>query len=91
MAKPHEGELEEAYREALRTSSRLRLMGALGFGVALLMGALLVTRGDLSTAFPLETLLLVGGLGGGLAFTVLAVRASRMASAYRRRLDSHQK
>lgn len=84
-------DLEQAYEEAVRASTRLSLMGALGFGAALLMGVLLLTRGSFSAAFPVETLLLVGGLGGGLAFTVLAVRASRMASECRRRMGGHSR
>lgn len=63
-------------------------MGALGFGVALAMAAILVTRGGLLAAgFGVELILLVGGLAGGLAFTVLGLRASRMARDCRRRLD----
>lgn len=91
MSQPHHSELEQAYEEAVRTSSRLSVMGALGFGAALVMGVLLLTRGSFSSAFPVETLLLAGGLGGGLAFTVLASRASRVARECRRRLGGHVK
>lgn len=90
MSKPQRSELQQAHDEAVRAASRLSLLGALGFGAALLMAALLLTRGSVS-AFPVETLLLVGGIGGGLAFTVLAVRASRMARECKRRLSGHPK
>lgn len=64
------------------------MMGALGFGVALAMAVVVVTQGGfLAAAFGVEMILLVGGLSGGLAFTTLALRASRMARACRRRLD----
>jgi hypothetical protein len=80
-------EIEQAYAEATRAASRGSLMGALGFGLALMMATLLAERGTLLGAgFGLETLLLVGGLGGGLTFTILAARASRMARRCRREL-----
>lgn len=79
--------LEQAYREAVRTASRSSLLGALGFGLALLMAAVLAGRGALLAAgWGLETLLLFGGIAGGLLYTTLAVRASRHAKEYRRRL-----
>jgi acetylornithine/succinyldiaminopimelate/putrescine aminotransferase len=65
-------------------------MGALGFGVALAMAAVLMARGGmLAGGFGPELVLLAGGLGGGVAFTVLALRASRMARGCQRQLDHH--
>ncbi|MGH3329562.1 MAG: hypothetical protein ACRDPT_17520 [Streptomycetales bacterium] len=80
-------DLEEALREAARAAARLSLMGALGFGVALLTGSTLARQdGFFSAGFGLETVLFFGGLGGGVLFTVLALRASRMARICRERL-----
>jgi hypothetical protein len=80
--------LEQAYQEAVRTAARSSLLGALGFGLALLMAAVLAGRGTLLGAgWGLETLLLFGGIAGGLLYTTLAMRASRHAKEYRRRLD----
>lgn len=80
--------MEEAYDDAVRTASRLSVMGTLGFGVAFAMAAVLMSRGGFFAAgFGLEMVLFAGGLGGGIAFTVLALRASKMARACRRRLD----
>lgn len=86
---PSRKDLEEAYSEAARTASRLSMMGALGFGVALAMAAVLMTRGGgfFATGSWLQMLLFAGGLSGGLAFTVLALRASRMARECKRRLE----
>lgn len=85
---PSRKALQEAYTAAVRMASRLSMMGALGFGVALVMAALLITRGGFRAAgLGVELILLVGGLAGGLAFTVLALRASRVARECRRRLD----
>jgi hypothetical protein len=70
-------------------AGRSSLLGALGFGLALLMAAVLAGRGALllRAGWGLETLLLFGGIAGGLLYTTLAVRASRHAREYRRRLD----
>ncbi len=69
-------------------AARSSLLGALGFGLALLMAAILAGRGALLRAgWGLETLLLFGGIAGGLLYTILAVRASRHAKEYRRRID----
>ena len=80
-------EVEKAYAEASRAASRSSLMGALGFGVALVMGVTLAREGSLFAAgFGLELILAVGGMGGGIVFTVLALRASQMAKECQRRL-----
>jgi hypothetical protein len=80
-------EVEQAYAEASRAASRLSLMGALGFGLALVLGIPLVREGSLFAAgYGLELILVVGGVGGGIVFTVLALRASRMAKGCQRRL-----
>ena len=80
-------EVEKAYAEASRAASRSSLMGALGFGVALVMGVTLAREGSLFAAgYGLEMFLAVGGMGGGIVFTVLALRASRMAKECQGRL-----
>lgn len=80
--------VEKAYVEASRAASRASLMGALGFGVALLMGFTLARGGSLFAAgYGLELMLAAGGTAGGIVFTVLALRASRMAEECRRRLS----
>jgi hypothetical protein len=62
-------------------------MGALGFGVALLMIVTLARQGGLFAAgYGLELTLAAGGTAGGVVFTVLALRASRMAKECERRL-----
>lgn len=88
MDDPSRRNLEEAYAEAAQTASRLSLLGAAGFGVALLMAALLLTRGEFfSPRYALEMILVVGAGSGGAAFTFLALRASRLARTYQRRMD----
>lgn len=85
---PSRKELEEAYREAVKAASRLSMLGALGFGIAFAMVAVLIGRGGLfASGFGPELVLIAGGLGGGIAFTVLALRASRMATACKRQLE----
>lgn len=80
--------LEEAHAEAARTASRTSALGALGFGLALAMGAILGSQaGFLRAGYGLEMILFAGGLGGGLVFTVLAARAARVARACRQHLD----
>jgi hypothetical protein len=79
--------VEKAYVEASRAASRLSLMGALGFGVALVIGVALVREGSLfAVGYGLELILVTGGIGGGIVFTALAVRASRMANDCQSRL-----
>jgi hypothetical protein len=79
--------VEKAYTESSRAASRSSLMGALGFGLALVIGVPLVREGSLFTVgYGLELILVAGGIGGGIVFTVLALRASRMAKECRRRL-----
>jgi mannose/fructose/N-acetylgalactosamine-specific phosphotransferase system component IIC len=85
-------EVEKAYAEASRAASRSSLMGALGFGVALVMGITLAREGSpFAAGFGLELILAVGGMGGGIVFTVLALRASRMAKECQRRLREMRK
>lgn len=81
--------LQEAYEEAARTASLSSFMGALGFGLALVVATVIGWEGSfLAAGFGLEKLLFVGGVVGGLTFTVLALRASRTARECRRRLDT---
>lgn len=83
-----ERELEDAYADAARTSSRASLLGALGFGFALLMGLRLASEdGFFVRGFGLDLMLFVGGLVGGVVFTVLALRAARVAKLCRRQLE----
>ena len=83
--------LREAFEEAARTASRSSFMGALGFGLALLMATVIGWEGSFfAVGYGLEKLLFAGGVVGGLTFTVLAVRASRVAKACRRRLDDER-
>lgn len=79
---------EQAYAEAVRTANRASLMGAIGFGLALITGAVLAKQGSLlAPGFGLESLLFTGGLGGGLIFSLMALRASRMARRCQEALD----
>lgn len=81
-------DVEEAYREASRGATRSSFMGAMGFGLALLMAAIITDRGSfLGGGLGLQKLLFAGGVTGGLVFTLLAVRASRAARQCRQRLD----
>jgi hypothetical protein len=87
QSNPPRAAIERAYAEASRAASRLSLLGALGFGLALLVGATVAGEGSLFTAGRgLESILVAGGIAGGIVFTLLAVRASRMATRCRRRL-----
>lgn len=80
--------LTKAFDEASRTATRSSLLGMLGFGLALAMGALLAREnGFLAAGYGLDMILFAGGLCGGLVFTVMAIRASRMARQCRLRLD----
>ncbi|MPZ96202.1 MAG: hypothetical protein GEU96_15145 [Propionibacteriales bacterium] len=80
--------LEHAYDEAVRTATLTSLLGALGFGVALVVGLRLASEnGFLAQGFGLDMMLLAGGVAGGLAFTGIALRASRTAQACRRHLE----
>jgi hypothetical protein len=84
---PSRAAVQRAYAESSRAASRLSLMGALGFGLAMVMGGTLAREGSLFTAgHGLELILVAGGFGGGVVFTVLALRAARMAKECRRRL-----
>jgi hypothetical protein len=66
-------------------------MGALGFGLALVMATAIGWEGSFFAAgFGLEKFLFAGGVVGGLTFTLLALRASRAARACRRRLDEQR-
>lgn len=79
--------VEKAYAESSRAASRSSFMGALGFGIALVIGVPVVREGNLLGAgHGLEMILVAGGIGGGVVFTVLALRASRMARSCQRRL-----
>lgn len=82
-------ELAAAYRQATRTATRSSLLGAMGFGVALLMLVVLTQRGPSESPTPvsLEHMLIFGGVFGGLVFTAIASRASRTAKSCRRELD----
>ncbi|MGP3920832.1 hypothetical protein [Nonomuraea sp. 10N515B] len=81
-------EVEQARAAAARAATRGSAMGALGFGLALIMGAILAEKGSfLALGLGLESLLLAGGLCGGLVFTFLAIRASRMVRRCDRELD----
>jgi hypothetical protein len=79
-------DLHDAYRESARTASRSSLMGAVGFGLALLMLALL--EGSLLVPdHTLERFFFVGGLVGGITFSLLAWRASRVARRCKEQLE----
>lgn len=82
-------DVEAAYRQATRTATRSSLLGALGFGVALLMLVVLAQRGPSASPTPvsLEHMLIFGGVFGGLVFTFMASRASRTAKSCRRILE----
>ncbi len=82
-------ELEEAYAEATRTAARSGVMGALGLGLSLTMFAVMAGgTSPLGEGFWLEKLLLAGGLAGGAVFTVVGVRASRVADRLRKLLEA---
>ncbi|MQA27512.1 MAG: hypothetical protein GEU94_19075 [Micromonosporaceae bacterium] len=88
MEKVSRAAAEQDYAEAVRTANRASLMGALGFGLALVTGALFIEKGSLlAPGFGLESILLTGGLAGGLIFSVLALRASRMARRCQQALE----
>lgn len=79
-------ELEAAYKESVRTASRTSFLGALGFGLALLMFALL--EGSLLTpGRGLERFFFVGGVVGGITFSLLAWNATRSARQCKEQLD----
>jgi len=80
-------ELEEAVAEATRTAARSAVMGAVGFGLALVMFAVIAGgKSPLGEGLWLEKLLLAGGLAGGAIFTVVGLRASRAADRVRKLL-----
>ena len=63
------------------------LTANLCIGIALVIGVPVVREGNLFAAgHGLELILVAGGIGGGIVYTVLALRASRMARNCRRRL-----
>jgi hypothetical protein len=79
-------ELEAAYKESVRTASRTSFLGALGFGLALLMFALL--EGSLlAPGGALERFFFAGGLVGGITFSLLAWNAGRAARQCKEQLD----
>jgi hypothetical protein len=79
--------VEKAYAESSRAASLSSLLGALGFGLAVIIGIPLVRAGNLlAPGHGLELILVGGGIGGGIVFTVLALRASRMSKECQRRL-----
>jgi hypothetical protein len=82
-------ELETAYRQATKTATRSSLLGAMGFGVALLMLVVVAERGQSPSPTPvsLEQMLMFGGVFGGVVFTLIAARASHAAKVCRRQLD----
>lgn len=87
-SRPPKEQVEEAYRETTRTASRASLLGALGFGVALIMFTRMVTGQAAFGGEPLlERFLALGGVTGGLIFTFVAWRASRAARSLRRLLE----
>jgi len=64
-------------------------MGALGFGLSLVMFAVMAGgTSPLGEGFWLEKLLLAGGLAGGAVFTLVGVRASRAADRFRQLLEA---
>ncbi len=81
-------ELEEALAEATRTAARSAVMGALGFGLALVMFTVIAgEKSPIGEGFWLEKLLLAGGLAGGATFTIFGLRASRAADRVRKVLE----
>jgi hypothetical protein len=80
-------ELEEAYAEATRTAARAAALGALGFGLGLVMFAVLAGGKSLiGEGFWVEKLLIAGGVAGGVSFTITGLRASRAADRVRQLL-----
>jgi hypothetical protein len=81
-------ELEDAYAEATRAAGRLAMMGAVGFGLALMMFAVMASgESPIGEGFWLEKLLTAGGLAGGVTFTILGLRASRTADRVKKLLE----
>jgi hypothetical protein len=81
-------ELEEAYAEATRTAARSATMGVLGFGLGLIMFAVLAAGKSLiGEGFWVEKLLIAGGVAGGVSFTITGLRASRTADRVRKLLE----
>jgi hypothetical protein len=80
--------LEEAHAQAARAASRGSLLGAMGFGIALVMLVNIVAGGALpGVGSGVQMFLLVAGVLAGAMYTGIAVRASRAAKQYRRRLE----
>lgn len=87
---PTRQELEQAYAEATRTAARSAVMGALGFGLGLVMLAVIASgKSPIGQGFWVEKLLLAGGLAGGVTFSVVGLRASRAADQVRKLLEAH--
>lgn len=85
-------ELEEAYAEATRAAVRSAAMGAAGFGLGLVMFAVIAGgRSPIGEGFWLEKALLAGGVAGGLIFTVLGLRASRAAERVQKLLQGEDR
>jgi hypothetical protein len=85
---PSRTELEEAYAEATRTAARAAAMGVAGFGLSLVMFAVLAAGKSLiGEGFWVEKLLIAGGVAGGVSFTITGVRASRAADRVRKLLQ----
>jgi hypothetical protein len=81
-------ELEEAYAEATRTAARAAAMGVAGFGLSLVMFAVLAAGKSLiGEGFWVEKLLIAGGVAGGVSFTITGLRASRAADQLRKLLE----
>lgn len=81
-------ELEEAYAEATRTATRSAAMGVVGFGLSLVMFAVLAAGTSLiGEGFWVEKLLIAGGVAGGVSFTITGLRASRVADRVRKMLE----
>jgi hypothetical protein len=80
--------VEEAYQHAVKTAMRSSLLAAVGFGVALLMMAMLAQGpGPARSGYALEHLLALGGVFGGAMFALIAARAARVAKSCERRLS----
>jgi hypothetical protein len=81
-------ELEEAYAEATRTAARAAAMGVAGFGLSLVMFAVIAGGKSLiGEGFWVEKLLIAGGVAGGVSFTITGLRASRAADQLRKLLE----
>ena len=92
MAVTSRAELEAAYAEASRAAVRSGAMGAVGFGLGLVMFAVIAGgRSPIGEGFWLEKLLLAGGIAGGVIFTLLCLRASHAAQRVRKLLEAEDR